>query len=256
MATKVVKIDYAIKRINQLKKEFGPDSGVVKFAEDTLSRSIGKNKITADFYHKSGKHAGELNVNKLIKAYEQQGDKIQMLEKRLESTPKDDAHKVERAWIKDQLKQARQKERDFKQQVFIKKTNDVSRAFRTPNQIIKAEIESIKDKAKNGEALDETERGIAEAKTQKEVRENEDMKRLVTQRANYIAQVANEFNELDQKLYDLSNDNLAIPDEDERKNIRDLWESRTMTNDWLMRANEVVAKYYGSVIEKDISKLI
>lgn len=248
MATKVVKIDYAIKKINQLKKEFGPDSAVVKFAEDTLTRSTGK--ISSDYYHRTGKNEGELNVNKLISAYDMAGKRVKDLENKLAT----ETNQQERALIKKDLKDAQKEERELKSQVYIKKTNEVERAFRTPNQILKAEMEHIRDKAQQGEQLSDIEQKIANAKTQKEVRENEDMNRLLTQRANYIAQIANEYNELENKLYDMTSDE-SIP-KDERDQIRELWESRTMTNDWLLRANEVVAKYYGSVIDRDISKLI
>lgn len=249
MATKrkSLKITSVVSKLNKLKSEFGADSNVVKFAEDAIKRNMGA--VPDTYKHKDG----SINVNKLVKGYEDAEKRVKMLEAQIKNLEGDTTASGVRGVLKQRLKVEKQELRQLKGNVYIT-GEEVTKSLQTPNQIFAQEMKALKQRVKDGENLSEIELDIAKAKTQKEVRQDPRMSEYLRQRANYTAQLANEFNRLEDSLYEMARTDPDVPD-NLKEQAWELYNERSFNPNWLDRANELVGSWYGGMIERDWASL-
>lgn len=238
-----LKITSISNKINQLKAEFGESSDIVKFATDALRRNMGG--VPKQYLKKDG----SLNVNKLVNDYDKSEANVKDLKSQLEKLKGVEGASKTRAWLKNELKKAQAESRELKQRVYVSGVEIIT-ALQTPNQIYATEIKAIKEKAKAGEPLSKIEQGIANAKTQKEVRENDKYKAYLTNKANITAQRANKFNNLSDSLYEMARTDPDVPAV-LKTHAWDLYTQRTFSPNWLAEAEELVASWYGGMIARD-----
>lgn len=239
----MLKITSISSKINKLKAEFGESSDIVKFATDALRRNMGG--VPKQYLKKDG----SLNVNKLVKDYDKAEANVKDLESQLEKLKGVEGASKTRAWLQDELKKAKAERRELKQKVYVS-GEEVIKSLQTPNQIYGAEIKAIKEKAKEGEPLSEIEQNIANAKTRKEVINNNEYRTYLTNKANITAQRANKFNNLSDSLYEMARTDPDVPAV-LKTQAWDLYTQRNFSPNWLAQADELVASWYGGMIARD-----
>lgn len=242
-----LKITSISNKINQLKAEFGESSDIVKFATDALRRNMGG--VPKQYLKKDG----SINVNKLVTDYDKSDANVKDLESQLTKLKGVEGASKTRAWLQNELKKAKAERRELKQKVYVS-GEEVIKSLQTPNQIYGAEIKAIKEKSKAGEPLSEIEQNIASAKSQKEIRNNEEYKDYLTNKANITAQRANQFNNLSDSLYEMARTDPDVP-EVLKEQAWDLYNKRTFSPNWLAEADELVASWYGGMIARDWDSL-
>lgn len=249
MATKrkSLKITSIMSKLNALKTAFGEDSKVVEFAEDAVKRNMGA--VPDEYKHKDG----SVNVNKLVKGYNDKEKTVKQLEADIAKLEGDPTASGIRGILKQRLKVEKQDLRQLKGNVYVT-GEEVTKSLQTPNQIFAQEMKALKDKNKAGEPLSPLEMDIVKAKTQKEVREDPRMSDYLRQRANYTAQLANEFNRLEDSLYEMARTDPDVPD-NLKEQAWDLYNERSFNPNWLDKANELVGSWYGGMIERDWASL-
>ena len=249
MATKrkSLKITSIMSKLNALKTAFGEDSKVVEFAEDAVKRNMGA--VPDEYKHKDG----TVNVNKLVKGYNDKEKTVKQLEADIAKLEGDPTASGIRGILKQRLKVEKQDLRQLKGNVYVT-GEEVTKSLQTPNQIFAQDMKALKEKDKAGETLSPLEMDIVKAKTQKEVREDPRMSEYLRQRANYTAQLANEFNRLEDSLYEMARTDPDVPD-NLKEQAWDLYNERSFNPNWLDKANELVGSWYGGMIERDWASL-
>lgn len=245
---RTLKVSTALEKLQELKEVFGEDSKIVEFAQDTIMEKMGA--VDQKYRNKDG----SVNPRKLEKAYDDQQKLVKSLEDDLEHLKGDAGARGTRAIYKEKLKVEKATLNALKGNVYLTGV-DLMKSLQTPRQLLTSEIKNIKEQYKSGETTSKMDEMIAKSKTQKSVLENDEAVKYLRERANYTAQLANMFDELYNKVYEMGYKDPDVSETD-RDKAKELLEWASYTPGWLDAANQLVGAHYEDMIARDWARLV